>query len=84
MSVNFGDGLSARELPKTLQAAYKLVGINNDAFAQYIVCPKCNAIFEYDAGYTMEGGKKVPRRCPKIHCTFTLSFTLWSVFDEIS
>jgi len=43
------------------------VGINNDAFAQYIVCPKCNAIVEYDAGYTMEGGKKVPRRCPKIH-----------------
>jgi len=67
LSVRLGDGFSARELPKTLQAVYKLVGIDNDGFTQYIVCPKCNAVVEYDDGYKIEGGKKIPSRCPKIH-----------------
>jgi len=67
MSVNLGDGRSAGEFPKSLQAVYKLVGVDNNAFTQYIVCPKCNSVFEYDAGYTLEGSKKIPRKCPRIH-----------------
>ena len=66
LSGSSGDGLSASELPKTLQGVYKLQGINNIAFTQYTVCPKCNAVFDYDAGYTIESGKKIPKRCPMV------------------
>ena len=67
MHVSLGEGLSASNFPKTLQAVYKLLDIDNNAFTEYIVCPKCNAVFDYDNGYMMESGKKTPRRCPRVH-----------------
>ena len=67
MNINLGEGLSAGKLPKTLQSVYKLLGIDNNNFTEYIVCPKCNAVLDYDKGYEMESGKKTPRRCPRVH-----------------
>jgi len=54
------------KLPKTLHGIYKLLGINNNAFTEYIVCPKCNAVVDYDAGYTIENGRKIPKRCTMV------------------
>ena len=54
----------AEEFPRTLKHASKLAGVNSDPFTDYIVCPKCEAIFAYELGYTLEGGNKIPNRCP--------------------
>ena len=67
MHISLGEGPSASKSPKTLQAVYRLLGVDNNAFTEYIVCPKCNAVFDYDNGFTIENGKRTPRRCPRIH-----------------
>ncbi|XP_065892610.1 uncharacterized protein [Dysidea avara] len=54
------------EFPRTLKFATKLAGIDPNAFVEYIVCPKCGAIFTYELGYTQQGSQKVPNRCPYI------------------
>lgn len=52
--------------PKTLKTAFHLVGINPNAFTRYIVCPKCDSVFDYNSGYTIEGESKCPKRCPYV------------------
>ena len=42
--------------PKTLKAAFQLVGINPTGFTRYVVCRKCDSIFDFDSAYTIEGG----------------------------
>lgn len=50
--------------PKTRNAALQIIGINDTSmFVQYIVCPCCNAIYDYEFGYTKEGSNEVPKRC---------------------
>ena len=36
------------DFPKTLKSAYKVAGISFNSFIQYIVCPACNSVFDYD------------------------------------
>ena len=52
--------------PKTRNAALQLIGINTNAFIQYIVCPKCHAVFDYEFGFTKEGGNELPKQCPHV------------------
>ena len=49
--------------PKSLKAAFELVGINPTGFTRYIICRKCNSIFDYHSAYTTEGGNKLPKTC---------------------
>jgi len=50
--------------PKTIKAACEAIGIKSNAFVQYIVCPKCSAVFDTDFGYTTLDHQKVPQQCP--------------------
>lgn len=52
--------------PKTRSAALLLIGINTNAFIQYIVCPKCHAVFDYEFGFTKEGSNELPKQCPHV------------------
>ena len=52
--------------PRTLKAAFRMTGIDVNAFIQYIVCPACNSVFDYDFGCTVQDGNKVSNSCPHI------------------
>ena len=52
--------------PKTIKRAFSLLVIGNDTFTKFIVCPLCDSVFEFNFGYTMERGVKVPKRCPHV------------------
>ena len=54
------------QFPRTLKKASQLVGINMNCFIEYIVCPKCNAVYDHEFGYTMQDNQKVPVECPNI------------------
>lgn len=41
----------------------QIIGIDTNAFEQYIVCPGCNAIYDYELGYTKDGSDEVPKKC---------------------
>ena len=50
--------------PKSQNAALQIIGINDACmFVQYIVCPHCNAIYDYEFGYTKVGSNEIPKRC---------------------
>ena len=70
LSVNFSKGNDrhqvTEEFPRTLKTASKLVGIDPNAFVQYIVCRKCGSIFGYEFGYTLQDNQKVPKQCPYV------------------
>ena len=70
LSVNFIKVVNGQnvteEFPRTLKYASKLVGIDPNAFVQYTVCPKCDAVFTYELGFTLQGNQKVPNQCPYI------------------
>ena len=55
--------------PKTIKRAFSLLVIGNDTFTKFIVCPLynlCDSVFEFNFGYTMERGVKVPKHCPHV------------------
>ena len=39
--------------PRTLKSAFRMTGTDVDTFIQYIVCPACNSVFDYDFGCTV-------------------------------
>ena len=51
-------------LPKTRDAALKLIGITANNFTQYIVCPSCDAVFDYDFCYSKVGNDEISKKCP--------------------
>jgi len=52
--------------PKTLKRALMLLGISNDTFTKFIVCPSCDSVFDYEFGYIVQDGVKVPKCCPHV------------------
>ena len=56
---------ASNELPLTTKTAMKLLGLDagNDIL-QYVVCPKCQSIYEYDdCVITLRNGSKVSKLC---------------------
>ena len=51
------------KFPKTRDAAMKMIGIDKNVFIKYIVCPCCDACYDYDFCYTKEGINEVPKSC---------------------
>ena len=49
-------------LPKTRDAALKLIGINTNNFTQYVICPSCDAAFDYDSRYSKVGNDEIPKQ----------------------
>ena len=54
-------------IPLTPSTVHKILGIDQNYFIEYVVCPKCDAIYEYqDTFKTFANGTKEPRRCSYI------------------
>ena len=52
------------EFPKTLKKISKLVGIKVYSYIEYIVCQKCNAVYDHDFSYTIKENQRVHVKCP--------------------
>ena len=55
-------------IPLTLQSLQRLIALQEDDFLNYVVCPKCDSVYEYkDCFYTMQNGSKESKCCSHIH-----------------
>ena len=43
--------------PVTLYKARKMIGSNRDAFDKFVVCNKCDSIYNYEEAYRVHNGK---------------------------
>ena len=50
-------------LPKSLHAFKKAVGINENNFIRYVVCPSCHSIYEFDECFER---RQKPKTCPYV------------------
>ena len=41
----------------------KYFGLHRDCFQKFVVCPKCNSLYNYDSAYETVGGRKLSRKC---------------------
>lgn len=59
----------SQQCPKSLPTVQRLLGLNSDDFVQYVVCPKCDSVYELEA-YIGRGpnGEAVSKQC--IHVEF--------------
>ena len=56
--------LSVNDLPKSLPTVYHMLNLDKDAFTVYIVCPKCDSLYEYrDCIKVLSDGTKESARC---------------------
>ena len=56
----------ATEIPHLIQDGHKLLwNTRGDDFITFVVCPKCNSLYEYDCIVTI-GGKKESKRCEHV------------------
>ncbi|XP_077866482.1 uncharacterized protein LOC144354692 [Saccoglossus kowalevskii] len=54
-------------LPGTLFTIRKFLGLDRDAFTQYVVCPKCHSIYPFENCFKMKSnGQKVSLKCSHI------------------
>ena len=50
--------------PKSISSIYKSLGVDKMDFTQYVVCPKCDSIYDYnDCIITRSDGSKVSKTC---------------------
>ena len=70
---------AAEEFPKTLKKACQLVGIKMNSFIEYMVCPKCNAVYDHEFGYTIQDNQKVPVKCPNIEYPYHPHMSRWKL-----
>ena len=49
--------------PGTLYYFRKEIGLVNDAFVKYVVCPKCHALYEFENSYHSVGMNRVSSKC---------------------
>ena len=56
------------EIPYSTVAAHKLLwngNINN--FIEYVVCPRCHSIYEFDDCFIVRHGQKESKLCSHVH-----------------
>ena len=49
--------------PKSLHLLKKQLGIDQDKFIKYVVCPKCNTLYNFDDCYVLQNRKRVSKKC---------------------
>ena len=53
----------AEASPLLLYSVQKLLGVNENGFIQYVVCPKCHSIYDFAQCVETVGGSKISKRC---------------------
>ena len=53
----------SEQIPLTIHCAYKKIGVKNNDFISYVVCPACNTVYEYENCVVKVAGKKVSKDC---------------------
>lgn len=54
----------SKEVPETVRRAVKLLGLNDEEVIEYVVCPMCHSVYEYeDCVITHRNGKKESKLC---------------------
>lgn len=55
------------EIPLTLKTLNKLVTIKRDDFVNYVVCPSCHSIYEYEDCFIVKAnGQKESKHCQHV------------------
>lgn len=49
--------------PKSLHLLRKQLGMDQDKFIKYVVCPKCHSLYMFDDCYDTVRGKRVSKKC---------------------
>ena len=49
--------------PSSLYLLKKHFGLLTDDFQKFVVCPKCNSLYNYDSTFETRGGKRISKRC---------------------
>ena len=49
--------------PKWVNLLRKQLGINQDKFVKYVVCPKCHSLYLFDDCYETLRGKRIAKKC---------------------
>lgn len=58
-----GIGSFAALFPKSLHLLNKQLGIDQDKFIKYVVCPKCDTLYNFDDCYELQNRKRVLKKC---------------------
>lgn len=54
--------LFAASFPSSLYVVKKYFGLHKDCFIKFVVCPKCNSLYNYDSAYEKVGGRRLSRK----------------------
>lgn len=58
---------AGRFIPITPSTVHKILGIDQNGIIEYVVCPKCDAIYKYqDTFITLADGRKESRKCSHV------------------
>ena len=49
--------------PSSLYLLKKHFGLHNDGFQKFVVCPKCNSLYNYDSAFETVGSKQISKKC---------------------
>ena len=71
MPVVPGIGSFAALFPKSLHLLKKKLRIDQDKFIKYVVCPKCDTLYNFDDCYELQNRKRVSRKCTFIEFSNT-------------
>lgn len=55
--------LFAASFPSSLYMLKKYFGLHKDCFQKFVVCPKCNSLYNYDSAYEKVGGRRLSWKC---------------------
>lgn len=55
--------LFGASFPSSLYMLKKYFGLHKDYFQKFVVCPKCNSLYNYDSAYETVGGRRRSRKC---------------------
>ena len=49
--------------PSSVYLLKKFFGLHKDCFQKFVVCPKCNSLYNYDSAYETVGSRRVSKKC---------------------
>ena len=49
--------------PSSLYLLKTFFGLHKDCFQKFVVCPKCNSLYNYESTYEKVGNRRVSKKC---------------------